>query len=140
MIKIKIQRLYKQVIQFGLAGVLTTLVDFTILYVLTSQLNSHYLVSSAIAFIVATVVNYWLSMTYIFSSKYKNKGEEFVVFLTLSILGLLLTQLLFWIQVDQLHMGVYRSKVVLTVVVMGFNFITRKLLMDSSNREESTEC
>lgn len=75
-------------------------------------------------------------MRYIFTSKYEahQRGKEFTIFLVLSVLGLVLTQFLMVVFVEWISISVMIAKIFVTVFVMVFNFVTRKLLLDDSSR------
>ena len=60
----------------------------------------------------------------------EQKHQEFLLFLILSLLGLALTAGLMWVAVDAMHWPVMPAKVAVTAVVMVFNFLTRKLLLE----------
>ena len=127
--------LIRQFLNFALVGGISTLIDFIVLYALHEMLGINYLVGTAIAFIVATVFNYWASMRYIFKSKYQEdqRGKEFSIFLILSIIGLILTQVLMVLFVESFGMEVMISKLFVTAFVMVFNFVSRKLTLDDSS-------
>lgn len=129
------KRLLQQLINFAVVGGISTLIDFVVLFLMYEILGINYLIGTAVAFIVATVFNYWASMRYIFTSKYEahQRGKEFTIFLVLSVLGLVLTQFLMVIFVEWLSISVMIAKVFVTVFVMVFNFVTRKLLLDDSS-------
>jgi len=76
------------------------------------------------------VVNYILSMRFVFEAKNENKSFEFVVFVVLSAIGLGLTELLMWVMVDKFSVHYMISKIVVTGIVMVYNFITRKVLLE----------
>lgn len=127
------KQLIQQVYRFAVVGVIATLIDFVILFILHRLFAMNYLIATAFAFIIATVFNYWASMAYIFTSKYSGKGKskEFTIFLVLSVLGLGLTQLLMMLFVETFRMDVMVSKIFVTGFVMVFNFVSRKILLDS---------
>lgn len=89
------------------------------------------------SFTVSVVANYILSMKYVFQRKKNaNRVKEFIVFVILSAIGLLLNQLLMWGAVD--GMGIYyvAAKVLATAVVMVYNFVSRKLILEEKSQEE----
>ena len=47
------------------------------------------------------------------------------------ILGLLLTELLMWLLSDKLGVHYMLSKIVVTGIVMVFNFVTRKIFLEA---------
>lgn len=99
---------------------------------LTETIKTPYLVSCAISFSIAVVVNYYLSMKYVFASRDDlNKHQEFIIFVILSLAGLALTELLMWVLVSKFGIYYMFSKIIVTGVVMIFNFTTRKLLLDA---------
>ena len=117
-----------QILKFGFVGVLATVVDFGVLTLLTEVFDIYYLVSAAIAFVVATIFNYLASMRYVFKSRFsKNeKRKELLIFIVLSLVGLGLNQVLMWFFVEKAEIYYTLSKVLATILVMGWNFISRK--------------
>lgn len=132
------KRLLQQFFNFAVVGGISTLIDFVVLYIIYEILGINYLIGTAIAFIVATMFNYWASMRYIFVSKYdkSQRGKEFTIFLVLSIIGLILTQLLMFVFVEWFGLAVMISKIFVTGFVMVFNFVSRKILLDESSEEQ----
>src|SRR5699024_12793305 len=62
-----------QIIKFTGVGVLCFFIDFAILYCLTEWAGWHYLVSAAAAFTGSVIVNYILSVKFVFDT---NRSEE----------------------------------------------------------------
>ena len=56
--------------------------------------------------------------------------RELLVFVLLSIVGLGINQLLMWMGADFLGIHYLLTKLAATVLVMIYNFITRKLLLE----------
>ena len=109
-------KLSTQILSFLVVGGLSTLIDFAIVYGLNGILGWHYQLAVIIAFILATIFNYWASMRFTFESKFspEQKHQEFLLFLVLSILGLALTAGLMWVAVDAMHWPVMPAKVAVT--------------------------
>ena len=127
----KFKKLLVQMIKFGGVGALCFVIDFAILHVLTDYVHLHYLWSAAIAFSVSVVVNYILSIRFVFQVNPNNhKIRVFLVFLISSIVGLGLTELLMWLGVDVLSINYMLTKIGATAVVMVYNFITRKMFLE----------
>lgn len=122
-----------QIIRFGIVGVIATAIDFGVLVVLKELLNIDVMASSAISFCVSVAVNYILSMAFVFESKNQNKVKEFIVFVLLSVGGLCLNQLILWIGV-KLSVYYLIVKLFATVIVPIYNFITRKIFLDSKEK------
>ena len=125
------EKLIKQILKFGVVGVLAFLIDYGVLYVLTEFAGVYYLLSGAISFTVSVTFNYIFSMKYVFSGRAGiSRGKEFTIFVVLSILGLLLNQLLMWLGVELLHIYYMVTKIFATAVVMIYNFVTRKIFFE----------
>lgn len=125
------KRFLEQIIKFGFVGGSAFLIDYGILFVLTEFFGIHYLVSSTISFALSVMYNYILSIKWVFDVKGgRSKGQEFLVFLVLSIIGLGINQIIMWVTVEKLHIYYMISKIGATVVVMIYNFATRKLFLE----------
>lgn len=125
-------KLVLQLSKFGMVGILAFLIDFAIITALTELLSFHYLLSSLLGFTISTIFNYVCSMKFVFNSKYakSDKGKEAFIFLSLSIIGLILNQLSMYILVDFIAIHYMISKVFTTIVVMIWNFVSRKMLLE----------
>ncbi|MDO4432663.1 MAG: GtrA family protein [Aerococcaceae bacterium] len=121
-----------QLIKFGIVGILATVLDGVIYYTLVNVVGMHYLFATVIAFVLATVFNYWASMKYVFTSQFgaQQKGKEAFIFVALSVVSLGLTLSLMWLFVERLGWSANFAKIPVTVFVMGFSFVTRKLLIE----------
>lgn len=127
----KLKGLFIQMIKFGGVGVLCFIIDFAILHILTDYIHIHYLWSAAVAFFVSVVVNYILSVQFVFVvNPESSKTRVFVVFVLSSVIGLGLTEFLMWIGVDVLSLNYMLVKIGATAVVMFYNFITRKIFLE----------
>ena len=62
--------------------------------------------------------------------KKKDAKKQFVMFMIFSALGLLLNDLIMFLCVDKLNIYYMLAKVIATMIVMVFNFITRKMFLE----------
>lgn len=124
------KRLFEQIIKFGMVGFLCFFIDYGIMVFLTEVFNVNYLISSGISFTISVIVNYVLSLTFVFDTKKGNKIKEFMIFIVLSVVGLGINQVLMWFCVDALGIFYMISKIGATAIVMVYNFITRKLILE----------
>ena len=124
-------KLFLQIIKFGIVGFVCFLIDFGLLHFLTEIFKLHYLISAAVAFSVSVIVNYFLSMKFVFENKKDRSGKaNFVFFLISSIIGLILTELIMHIGVDKMSISYTITKLFATAFVMIFNFIVRKIIYE----------
>lgn len=127
------KKLIEQIMKFGVVGVICFGIDYGLMIFLTELCGISYLVSSGISFSVSVMVNYTLSLKFVFETdKDKNKIVEFLIFIILSVVGLGINQVLMWVCVDKLHVYYMISKIGVTGGVMVYNFITRKLILEKS--------
>ena len=127
------KKLIEQIMKFGIVGVLCFVIDYGLMIFLKEVFGISYLISSGISFSVSVIVNYKLSLKFVFKTdESRNKIIEFIIFVVLSVIGLGINQVLMWICVDKLHIFYMISKIGVTAVVMVYNFITRKLIIEKN--------
>ncbi len=125
------KKLIMQIIKFGMVGGLCFLIDYGVMIFLTEVFNINYLISSGISFTVSVIVNYVLSMQFVFETEQDDSAmKKFIIFVVLSIIGLIINQILMWILVDKIGIFYMISKIGATVLVMVYNFVTRKLILE----------
>ena len=119
-----------QLIKFGIVGVIATLIDLAVLMLLKEFMHVDVLVASAVAFSLSVIANYILSMLFVFKSGESSKSKEFLIFLALSIGGLLLNQFIMWLGTEIMTAYYLLAKVFALVFVPIYNFITRKIFLE----------
>ena len=125
------KKLMEQIVRFGIVGVIAFVIDYAVLLVLTEVAGIHYLISSAVAFLVSVIFNYILSITFVFETdKSKSKGAQFSLFAVMSAGGLGINQLMMWLLSDIMFIPYQLSKFFATAVAMVYNFVTRKLFLE----------
>ena len=125
-------KLIYQIISFGGVGILCFIIDFGILYVLTNVFGMYYLISAAVSFIISVTVNYILSVRYVFNISEDNSVfRNWLFFVIFSVIGLILTEIIMKIGVDIYSLNYMVTKVGATIIVMIYNFITRKLFLEN---------
>lgn len=125
------KKLFIQLFKFGIVGVVAAIVDVGLLTLLAEKFGVDVLISAAISFSVSVIVNYICSMKFVFQGKKQNKWKEFIIFLVLSIGGLLLNQLIMWFGVKWFSSHYLLVKVLAMLIVPIYNFITRKIFLES---------
>lgn len=129
-----------QIFKFGIVGAFCFFVDWGLMVLLVEAFSLNHLIACAISFSISTVVNYLLSMRFVFDSKEgAKKSREFVLFVILSIIGLGLNVLCMWITVDILGIFYMLSKVGVTAIVMVYNFVTRKIFIEGKGEDKLRE-
>ena len=123
--------LVKKIFKFGIVGFSAFIIDYGLMVAFTEVLGIDYMISSALSFTVSVIYNYILSIFWVFDVNKKNKGpKSFVIFVILSVIGLLFNQLLMYVGTDMLEIHYMVTKIFVTGIVMVYNFITRKIFLE----------
>ena len=121
-----------QLFKYGFVGGIAYCVDFGFLIFLTEVVKIHYLISAAIAFILGLLVNYAISILWVFPKRaLANKRTEFLIFSIIGLVGLGLNEVIIWFFTEFIHYHYLISKIFSTFVVFFWNFIARKKILFS---------
>lgn len=120
----------RQLFRYMLTGGVAFLADLGTLYACTEYLKMHYLVSTAAGFCTGLIINYVLSINWVFSGrKMKNRYAEFTIFTVIGIIGLGLNEILMYSLTDLLGIYYIYSKLITTLIVLFWNFFARKFVL-----------
>ena len=126
------KKLIAQFMKFGIVGVIAFVIDYGVMIFLTEVFGVPYLISTTISFVASVIFNYFASMRFVFKRKDDmSRRREFIIFIVLSVCGLGINDLLMWLMVDSLYIDYRLSKIVVTVVVAVWNFVTRKIFLEA---------
>ena len=120
--------LIKQILKFIVVGGTAFVIDYAIFAVLT-YINIHYLIAQIISFTLALIFNYFASVKWVFDAKEQTK-KEIIIFIILAIVGLILNEILLYIFIEKIDWHELLAKFISSVIVMIYNFITRKLIVE----------
>lgn len=129
-------RMLRQFMRFLIVGVLSFAVDYGLYIVLLNWLQ--YIVASSISFTISLVLNYYLTLRFVFKARPgRSMVREFVAFVALNMVALGLNQLCLFLAVAGLGVSEVAGKIIATAVVLVYNFISRKLLIEPPPRRGS---
>ena len=121
----------KKIIRFIVVGGIATIIDFVYLYIFKEFLNFNVILANTLSFIISVTYNYIASITWVFDvNKNKNKNIQFIIFIIFSVVGLIINNVILYILTDKLNIYYLISKVIATLIVMVFNFVTRKKFLE----------
>ena len=124
---------FAQLFRYVIVGGIAFLVDYGQLFALTEYLHFHYLLSATISFIAGLIVNYAISTRWIFRhSKLDNRLMEFIIYSLIGVIGLLINNIILYLLTDFFHIHYMLSKLITAAIVMGWNFIGRKIILFKS--------
>ncbi len=126
-----------QLIRYTFVGGFAFTVDFTSLYLLTSFIGIHYLVSAAIAFLLGLAINYKLCILWVFDKRsVKSKRTEFIIFSVVGLIGLGFNEIFLWLFTEILNYHYLYSKLLSALIVYMWNFFARKYSLFSVSVED----
>ena len=149
-----------EILRFLIVGGLATVVDFFMmgvtLYLFDSSIYPHFyniffgatgeptltakLVGTGVGFIFGLIANYLLSIFFVFNEKGKSKTVKgFVIFAVFSAIGLTLHEVGMYLFSDVWGMNEWVAKIILTIVVLVYNYVSRKLLIFKKVKEKGGE-
>lgn len=129
------QKLLIKIIKFVIVGGIATLISGIVFFICDHFFKMPVLLSNTIAFIISVIYNFWASIKWVFEvDKNKKKHTVFIEFIVLAVIGYFLTQLLLWLMADILKWNHMLAWLIATIIVMIFNFITRKVLLEKPTR------
>jgi putative flippase GtrA len=115
--------------QFGkyfVVGGIAALTEWFSYSSLIFLLNWNYLLAAIIAFFIATAVNYWLSIRFVFfQHRYKFKSEFLLVYIVSGI-GAITNLSALAVLVEWGDVNVYLSKIISTGIAFLWNFLSRR--------------
>lgn len=132
----RIKQLVLQFSKFSVVGTLSFCLDYGLMVVLTEVVGWDYFFSCATSYTASVIFNYILSMKFVFQSREDfSKIKEMFIFFLLSFIGLGLNQMIMWILVESLHIFYAIAKVLASLLVTTYNFVSRKMFLESSDEE-----
>lgn len=126
----KNNKLFYEIFRFCVTGFLAFIVDYLILILFKEVFNFEVLLSTIIAYVISTIINYILTVKWVFNIKGINsKRKNFTLFLTFSLLGLLVTEIIMWYGCKILSINYLVVKIFAVGIVMIINYVTRKIFL-----------
>ena len=127
--------LVEQFLKFGVVGAVAFAIDYGILMLLSQVVGWDPLPSSVVSFVVSLLFNYVASMHFVFERRDDlSRRRELVIFVALSVIGLGINSAVIWAGTAALGDGavaVTATKLVATVVVAVWNFVSRKRWLEA---------
>ena len=127
----KTEHLLVQIFNFGIVGVIATIIDFGFLYLFRDVCNFNLVVANTLSFCISVIFNYFASMAFVFDvDKNKSKKRNFILFVIFSVIGLILNDIIVYFVTEIVGLYYMLSKIIATIFVMIFNFVTRKKFLE----------
>lgn len=118
-----------QLLKFSIVGVIATFIDFLILYLFKEYCGFSVLLASFLAYVVSSVINYLLSTRWVFKSNVLSEHNKIIIFIIISLIGVILNELIMYFG-ELVSIYYMMTKVISTIVLLVFNFISRKIFLE----------
>jgi putative flippase GtrA len=121
------QVLLRKFIKYGFVGASGVVVDYTVTFIFRDLFGINQFVSNAIGFAVAASINYVLNRKWTFRSDNPDITQEYIYFMVISMLGLLINSVVLWLCVTYLNWNFYFAKLVAIAFTTIWNFFANLL-------------
>lgn len=135
---VKYKGLFFEFLRYCIVGGVSFVIDFgilTVFYQFVFHQSGQYSlgISTALGFIAGLIVNYLLSIFFVFlSAKNDKKGRDlksFFAFAIIGIIGLTLTELGMHLGVNMLTWNYMIVKIIVTALILIWNYVMRKIII-----------
>lgn len=127
-----------RIAKYFFIGGVAAAIDISIFFVFAKLAGLNYLAVGAVGFVVATFVNYGLSIRYVFKSGVRfTKGKEVFFVYAISAGGLAINQLLLFAAIDLMNIEMMLSKLFATTAVFFWNYYIRSHFVFSAKKVET---
>ena len=125
---LKLYKKYKEIINYLIAGVLTTIVSILSYELFKNVFHIHYIISNIISWIIAVTFAYIINSKFVFESNKKNKEKikEFISFVSCRILSLIIETISIYLMVDIIKLNSDISKIIAQFIVLVLNYLFSK--------------
>ncbi|ACV40010.1 GtrA family protein [Leptotrichia buccalis] len=118
-----------EIFKYGISGTITTVVNLYLLKIFI-DFGIYYVLANIISYTISVIVNYILNQRYVFLESARGNTTEakkqFLKFLVMRVLSLIVDTLLFYIAVSIFGFPVYWSRLILTTVMILVTFVLNK--------------
>jgi putative flippase GtrA len=116
-----------QFFRYACVGGGAFVVDFGLLFILTDKIGLYYLLSATISFICGLLINYALSIRWVFSKRRMSDTRvEFLIFGVIGVVGIGINNAIIWCGVEIAELHYLWSKIIAAVAVLLWNFTARR--------------
>ncbi len=93
-------------------------------------------IGTGVGFTVSLFFNYILSCIFVYKEEGNSKtAKGRILFVVLSVIGLLINMLGMWIGRDLCHINEWITKVIMTIIVLVYNYISRKKIIFKADKK-----
>ena len=113
-------------VKFGMVGVLNTLVNWSIFFILETC-GVYYILANIISYSLSTIHSYLWNTLWVFKYKDKASTDNTFKFIVLNIIGLCLNTGILYVLVDFFNLNKLFALIITTAIVMIINYAVNKV-------------
>jgi putative flippase GtrA len=117
-----------KLLKFMLIGIGGTILDFGITYLLKEKAKINKYLANSIGFMSASTSNYIFNRIWAFENTNPDIIKQYLIFATISLIGLALLNLFIWIFHEKFKINFYLSKVIALFIVLVWTFSAHYLI------------
>jgi putative flippase GtrA len=124
-----------QLFRYGMVVAIAFPIDFGLLYIFTEYSGMHYVLSATLAFVISMIVNFILSILWVFTNRTKRAlWLEATMFGIIGFIGLGLTDLIIWLSTSVFGVYYMASKLIAVTIVFFWSFGARRYIFQKQLR------
>lgn len=127
---------FRCLILYGIIGCFSAGLDFIIFTAFVSVLGWNYIISNCISVLAGIITSFMLNRNYNFRVKDRPK-QRFGMFLLVGICGMILSNTILWICIDEMGIEEVFAKLLSIVLVVFFQFLLNKYVTFKPTKEPS---
>lgn len=118
---------FRHLVLYGIIGTFSSALDFCIYTTLVQIVGLPYLLANCISVLAGISTSFCLNRNFNFKVKDHTK-RRFAIFLTVGLCGLLLSNVILYICIDEMRLNKLVSKGLSIILVVLFQFLANKML------------
>lgn len=120
---------FVEMFKFLVNGGICFIIEYILMILFTEKLGIYYLLSSVIAFLISTIINYIICVVWVFNIDKDTSNDKKIKFLLTSFVALALNQLIMYLGVSILTFNYKIMKIVATGIVTIVNYFLKKKVL-----------
>lgn len=125
---------FRTLILYGIIGSFSSFLDFIIYTLLTGYVGLFYITANCISVLMGITTSFTLNRKYNFKVKDKT-GKRFLIFLTVGLCGLLMSNLILYVCIAHLQYNTTPSKLLSIILVVFMQFLINKYITFKQTRQ-----
>jgi putative flippase GtrA len=133
--------LNKEIMNYLIFGVLTTIVNIALFWGMVSYFDWNYQIATVVAWVLSVAFAYITNKRYVFHSKsfaWSVIEKELIQFYFFRVISLLFDLFLMYLFIELVHVGEIYAKVIANIVVILINYMASKWIVFGKTRNSSS--